>query len=52
MSDFNGTGSFSTDFRKIDKMTDFFKNPSSGYSVVARGRTDGHDEGNSRFFFL
>ena len=50
---------FLSDFNKIliirgrsfEKFSDiqFHKNPSSGSRVVPCGRTDGHDEANSRF---
>ena len=43
--DFNGTGIFWTDFRKMIK---FHENPSRGSQIVTFGRTDGHDEANSR----
>jgi hypothetical protein len=35
-------------FEKISVIK-FHQNPSSGSRVVACGRTDGHDEANSRF---
>jgi hypothetical protein len=37
-----------TDFRKISNIK-FYKNPSSWRRVVPFGRTDKHDEANSRF---
>lgn len=50
MSDFNGTGGFSTDFRKIDKMTDFIKiRPVDTVLLHADGRTN---MTKMSFFFL
>ena len=48
LSNFNGILIFSTDFRKILNI-EFREDPTSGRRVVPCGRTDGHDEADSRF---
>jgi hypothetical protein len=45
---FNKIYNFSTEFRKIPNIK-LHQNPSSGSRVVPCGRTDEHDEANSRF---
>jgi len=49
LSDFNETWIFSTDFRKKTTNIKFNENPSCGSRVIPCGRTDRHDEDNSRF---
>ena len=40
---------FSTDFRKITQIPNFMKIRRVGAELFSRGRTDRHDEANSRF---
>ena len=49
LSDFNETWIFLRDFRIKSSNIKFIQNPSSGSRVVPRGRTEQHDEANSRF---
>ena len=49
LSDLNGTLIFSIDFRKKYSNIEYRENPFSGSRVVPFGRTDRHDEANSRF---
>ena len=49
LSDFNETRVFSTDFTKNPQISNFMKIRPVVSRVVPCGRTNGHDEANSRF---